>query len=179
MNLAEKEEMFDIVDENNSIIGKEMRSIVHKGGLLHRSVHVIVFNSEGEIFLQKRTHKKLIAPSVWDLSAAEHLEQGEDYRKAVLRGLREELSINVNDVTELRSVHIQKFEYNDGKTIDNELVKFYKTVYDGEIKIDPNEVAEGRFFTVDEIKQMVKENPDQFSPWFLEEWEWMEENKTV
>src|SRR4051812_43883356 len=85
------EEVFDVVNELDEVIGQERRSVVHRTGLRHRAVHVLVFNSKGELFLQKRSMTKDTFPGAWDSSASGHLDTGEDYEACALRELGEEL----------------------------------------------------------------------------------------
>ena len=72
------EEVFDICDKDNVVIGREKRIEVHRKGLLHRAVHVLVYDEDKKkLLLQKRAEKKRINPSKWDLSVGEHLQPGE------------------------------------------------------------------------------------------------------
>ena len=72
------EEIFDIVNERDEVIGRAPRAEVHARGLLHRAAHMLVFNSRGEVFLQKRSLRKDRQPGVWDSSASGHVDAGED-----------------------------------------------------------------------------------------------------
>ena len=85
------EEIFDIVNEYDEVIGRLPRRMVHRDGHKHRAVHVLVFNSRGRIFLQKRSLTKDTFPGAWDSSASGHLDSGEDYDACAVRELREEL----------------------------------------------------------------------------------------
>ncbi|MCS7338324.1 MAG: NUDIX domain-containing protein, partial [Verrucomicrobiae bacterium] len=86
-------EFFDVVNAADEVIGRQPRAEVHRLGLLHRAVHVLVFNSRGQVYLQKRAHTKDRQPGLWDSSASGHVDAGEDYDTAALRELREELGI--------------------------------------------------------------------------------------
>jgi len=165
-------ESIEIVDKDNRLIGTERRDIVHSKGLFHRTVNIFVFNPKG-VFLQKRSPDKDICPSCWDLSVAEHLKPGEPYKEAAVRGLKEELGIT-SAVSLLNGIHLQKNEYLGGKIKDYEFVELYKTTYVGDIVLQKSEVSEGRFFPISKVKRMVKESPGQFTPWFLEEWKFLE-----
>ena len=171
-------EVLDIVDENNKVIGKEKRDIVHSKGLFHRAVNIFLFNSKGFLFLQKRSASKDVCPLTWDISASETLKSGEDYHKAAIRGLQEELSINAK-LIKIRGVHLQKNEYFNGKIKDYEFVETYQALHNGYIKINKSEIAEGGFFNIKDIKDMIKKNRNQFTPWFIDEWSFMEENDLV
>ena len=82
-----EEEVFDIVDHRDRVIGQAPRSKVHHLGLLHRAVHILVFNARGELFLQKRSMSKDTFPGAWDSSAAGHLDAAEGYEEAAWREL--------------------------------------------------------------------------------------------
>ncbi len=92
--MNERDEILDVVDSEDLIIGKASRVQVHNNGLMHRSVHVLVFNSTGSLFLQKRSMIKGESPGLWDSSAAGHVESGEDYLNCAKRELEEELSLS-------------------------------------------------------------------------------------
>src|SRR5471030_872287 len=87
------EEIFDVVNDRDEVIGQQTRGEVHRLGLKHRAVHVLVFNVRGELFLQKRSLKKDTFPGAWDSSASGHLDHGEDYDACAVRELREEIGL--------------------------------------------------------------------------------------
>src|SRR4029077_17544623 len=89
------EEIFDVVNDRDEIIGRLPRSEVHRDGHKHRAVHVLVFNARGEVFLQKRSMTKDTFPGAWDSSCSGHLDSGEDYDTGAVRELREELGLLV------------------------------------------------------------------------------------
>jgi len=85
-----------VVDENDRIIGVKTRGEIHAQNLMHRSVHILVFNNNAEFFIQKRSMSKDTDPGLWDSSAAGHVDSGEDYYHCAIRELGEELGIVVN-----------------------------------------------------------------------------------
>jgi isopentenyl-diphosphate Delta-isomerase len=91
------DELFDVVDEQDRVIGQATRREVHAKGLKHRAVHVLVFNGQGQVFLHKRSMLKDSAPGLWGASCAGHLDAGENYDQAALRELKEELGISVDE----------------------------------------------------------------------------------
>ena len=82
------EEVFDVVNERDEVIGQNTRRQVHRLGLMHRAVHVLVFNAGGQVFLQKRSMLKDRQPGLWDSSASGHVDAGEDYDTCVVREVR-------------------------------------------------------------------------------------------
>src|SRR5262245_54889334 len=89
------EEIFDVVNERDEVIGRRPRHEVHRLGLMPRAVHVLVFNSAGQVFLQKRSMSKDRQPGLWDSSSSGHVDSGEDYDTCSLRELREEIGLKL------------------------------------------------------------------------------------
>lgn len=158
--MSELDEVLEIVDLDNNVIGKATRGECYKKGLLHRAVNIFIFNSKGEFFLHKRSEKKIKYPGYWDLSCSEHVKPGESFEEAAKRGLQEELGIEMKleIIIPIRHVNLNYQNY-----FDNELVVVFKGVYDGDFKFDLNEVESGQFFNIEKLPSLV-------TPWFLEDW---------
>ncbi|HSI82513.1 MAG: NUDIX domain-containing protein [Candidatus Methylacidiphilales bacterium] len=87
------EDIFDVVDDQDRVVRQERRSVVHAQGLLHRAVHILVFNAAGQVFLQQRSSLKDQFPLRWDSSSSGHVDAGEDYDTAAVREIAEELGV--------------------------------------------------------------------------------------
>ena len=87
------DELFDVVNEEDVVIGQELRSIVHQRGLWHRGVHVLLFTREGKLLVQQRSKNRPHAPLALDCSVSEHVKAGEDYLTAAMRGMKEEMNV--------------------------------------------------------------------------------------
>ena len=88
------EELFPIVDDSGNVLGKATRGECHNGSrLLHPVVHLHVFNSRGEVYLQRRPEWKDIQPGKWDTAVGGHLDYGETPEEALRREVSEELGI--------------------------------------------------------------------------------------
>lgn len=148
MNSDNNEEMFPLVDEQGNIIGAAKRGECHNGSkLLHPVVHLHVFNSKGELYLQKRPEWKDIQPGKWDTAVGGHIDLGENVEMALKREVHEELGI-----TDFQPEAIQSYVFESAR--EKELVYSYKTVYEGSIT-PSEELAGGRFWSIEEIKNNI------------------------
>lgn len=161
-------EILDIVDENGNVTGSALRVEAYEKGLLHPAVNVIIFNTKNQVFIQRRAANKDAFPLFWDISVAEHLKQGETFEAGAIRGLSEELSVDFTEVSLLRSMHLQMSEYSSGDKIvkEFELVELYGVVYDGEVVVNNEEVAEGKFVDISSLERFSEKD---FTPWGLDE----------
>lgn len=143
-------EVFDVVDINDNVVGKSSRGEAHKNkNLIHRSVGVVVINGDGKIFLQRRSSTKDKDALLWTISCSGHVLSGESYTDAAIRELEEELGI-----TGVTLMKLTKFLY---KGLDEtEIATLYKIDYSGEIKLQTEEILEGKFFNVNELNVAVK-----------------------
>jgi isopentenyldiphosphate isomerase len=147
------EEWFPIVDEVGNTIGKALRSVCHDGKsmLLHPVVHLHLFNSKHELFLQKRSKNKDIQPGKWDTSVGGHVSPGEAPAEALIREAGEELGLK-SFVPEF----LEKYIWESSR--ERELVNSFSTISDAIPVIDKDEIEEGRFWTLKEIKENLGKN---------------------
>lgn len=158
------EEMFDVVDEQDNVVGQQTRDKVHREDLLHRAVHIFVFNKHRELFLQKRSRLKDRHPGVWDSSAAGHLNAGEGYQETALRELEEELGI--------RDVELEEFgRVAACEGTGWEHVRIYLARHDGAMRFPCSEIESGQWFPIEEIRVWVEARPEDFASGFIECWD--------
>jgi isopentenyldiphosphate isomerase len=158
------EEIFDVVNDRDEVIDRRPRSEVHRLGLKHRATHVLVFNSRGEVFLQKRSMNKDRQPGVWDSSASGHLDSGENYDNCAVRELREELGLAGTQPLE------RLFKVEACAETDQEFVWVYRGEYEGPFTLHPDEIDEGGWFTPAEVTLWMKERPQDFASALLLIW---------
>jgi isopentenyl-diphosphate delta-isomerase type 1 len=159
------DEFFDIVDDLDQIIGRESRSEVHRRGLKHRAVHVLLFNSRGELFLQKRSQKKDTFPGAWDSSASGHLCCGEDYDQCALRELEEEIGLKPENAPE------RLFKIDACAETGQEHVWVYRCVSDRPLTLNLEEIERGDWFTPAGISKWISEKPNEFASAFPKIWQ--------
>src|SRR5574344_1796526 len=156
------DEMFPLVDEQGNIIGAITRGEAHDGSKkLHPVVHLHVFNSKGEIYLQKRPAWKDIQPSKWDTACGGHIDLGEDVKTPLKREAREELGI-----TDITTKEMGHYVFESAR--EKELVYVHKTIYNGDIQPSKEELDGGRFWSRDEILSNIGKNI--FTPNFENEY---------
>ncbi len=144
------EEWFPIVDEDGNVTGKALRSVCHDGisMLLHPVVHLHLFNTAGEMFLQKRATTKDIQPGKWDTSVGGHMRPGETPEESLMREAREELGIT-NFIPEF----LKRYIWESSR--ERELVHSFSTTSNDIPVIYPDEIDEGRFWQLKDIKQNI------------------------
>jgi isopentenyldiphosphate isomerase len=157
-------EWFDVVDDNDRIVGRALRWKVHARGLRHRAVHVLVFNRRGELFLQKRSMNKDTAPGVWDSSASGHLGSGEDYDACAIRELEEEIGLRTAGAPR-RWLRLPACAESG-----QEFVWVYRLEAEGPFVLNPAEIERGGWFAPGGIARLVREDPSRFASSFRLIW---------
>lgn len=144
-----QQEIFPIVDEEGRVIGSATRGECHGGSrLLHPVVHLHVFNSKGDIYLQRRPAWKDIQPGKWDTAVGGHIDYGETLEEALQREVREELGIK-----DFKAIFIDKYVFESQR--ERELVYVHRCIYDGEICPSTEELDGGRFWSMAEIREAM------------------------
>jgi len=152
------EDIFDVVNEHDEVIGREPRSVVHVRGLRHRAAHVLVFNAAGKVFLQLRSMTKDNNPGVWDSSCSGHVDAGETYVVAAERELMEEIGLLVEQPLE------PLFKLDACEDTGMEFCWVYRTQSEGPFDLNSEEIDEGRWFSAQELTEQLDANPEVYSP---------------
>jgi isopentenyl-diphosphate delta-isomerase type 1 len=157
------DELLDVVSDTDQVISREMRSVVHHRGLLHRGAHVFLFNPHNKLLVQTRSQHSDTYPLALDCSVSEHVKAGETYRQAALRGLWEELSIK-----DVRIKPVIKFKMEYGKG-DFEICVLYTGQANlAAVQFDPGEVQSVSFYHLKQLKKMLDDKPSDFSKWLAQ-----------
>jgi isopentenyldiphosphate isomerase len=152
-----EQEIFDVVNERDEVVGRAPRGEVHRLGLMHRAAHVLLFNSRGEVFLQKRSLSKDRQPGLWDSSAAGHVDAGEDYDACAVRELGEELGWKAPVPLE------RLFKLPASPQTGQEHVWVYRSEAQGPFTLDPREIERGEWFAPQEVTRWLAERPEDFA----------------
>ncbi len=165
------EEWLPLVDEKGNITGKAPRSVVHADkNLLHPVVHLQVVNSKKQLYLQKRPMSKLSQPGKWDASVTGHVAVNENVESALKREAKEEIGLENLNLVPVCS-YILKTEN------ESELVFLSFAKYDGEVRFNPDEVDDGRFWNLSEINSSLKSGI--FTPGFLTNLQILKKNSLI
>lgn len=151
------EELLCQVDGADQIVGPCRRGDAHGLGLRHRSVHILVFNAFGDLFLQKRSLTKDVNPGLWDSSAAGHVDFGESYDACAARELHEELNIEAGHAPELL------FKLEASEETGWEFIQVYRLQWDAPIDPNPEEISAGAWFSAAEMEGWFSARPEELT----------------
>lgn len=152
-----------LVDEHDRELGFMEKMEAHQKGVLHRAFSVLLFNSKGELLLQKRSATKYHSAGLWTNTCCSHPKPNEKIEEAVSRRLQEEMGIS------LMPEFAYKFLYKttlDNNLIEHELDHVFVGVYDGNPQINSNEVEDCKFVALSELRQEIALHPDAYTHWF-------------
>ena len=159
-------EMLETLDAAGRPAGLCPRAIVHRSGLWHRSVNVILLRPDDQMILQQRSHLKDVCPGAWDLSIAEHLQPGESFHDAALRGLEEELSLTGIVLAPWGGEISLRYEPAGSGIKDFEIQRLFVGRTDRDPPSGNDEVAATRCAPLEEVMQIRTNAPETLTPWF-------------
>jgi isopentenyl-diphosphate delta-isomerase type 1 len=163
------EEWFDIVDAQDVVVGRAPRNEVHRQRLRHRAVHILVFNSRGELFLQQRSLAKDDFPGAWDSSSAGHVGSGETYDHTALREVEEELGVRLDALPELL------FSLEASEETAWEFCRVYLAFHEGPFVLQASEIRGGGWFPPDAVEDWMERRPEDFSSAFRRIWKLLDQ----
>jgi isopentenyl-diphosphate delta-isomerase len=152
-----------LVDENDNAIGIMEKMEAHEKGQLHRAFSIVVFNSQGQMLIQKRAAKKYHSGGLWTNACCSHPTPKEEIELTVKKRLLYEMGI------ELSPQFIYKFVYQtnlDQNLIEHEVDYVFKGVYDGVPSVNAEEVEDWKFISIADLVNEIVANPDQYTYWF-------------
>ena len=152
------------VDKNDSVIASGTKQNAMENGIAVRISRVFLINPSGELLIQKRS-PKVALPYRWDQSAAGHVDEGEDYKTAAYRELKEEMGID--DVT-LKFLAKYYTEEHDEALAKKRFNMLFIGDYQGKVKIDKDEVSAFRWISRDDLRNEMSQSPDKFTEGFRE-----------
>jgi len=157
------EEKVILVNEKDEQIGLMPKLEAHEKAQLHRAFSIFILNSKNEVMLQQRASEKYHSPLLWTNTCCSHQREGETNIQAGNRRLQEEMGFS----TELKELFhfIYKAPFDNGLT-EHELDHVMIGYYDGDPKINTDEVESWKWMNIDAIKQDMQDNPSIYTVWF-------------
>ncbi len=148
------------VNDKDEVVGAGTKEDAWEKGIPHRIVAIFIFNSRGDLLIQKRSPNVPTSPNLWDKSAGGHVDEGEDYVNAAKRERKEELGIHNLKLKEVGKFFLR--EIDEKGRMKNRFHMLYKTEYDDQISFDKNDVAEIKWISPDELKKWINKRPEDF-----------------
>jgi isopentenyl-diphosphate Delta-isomerase len=152
-----------LVDEADTVIGSMDKMEAHRKGVLHRAFSILIFNSKGELLLQKRSTKKYHSGGLWTNACCSHPAPGEPIVEATRKRLQHEMGIDLQPEFAYKFLYEYKL---DNGLIEHELDHVFVGKYDGKPDINTDEVEDWKFLSVEDLRREVKEQPDDYTVWF-------------
>jgi isopentenyl-diphosphate delta-isomerase len=166
--VSSEEDLLIVVDERDNVVGHKSKRECHDGhGVLHRAFSVFVFNSHGEVLLQKRSANKRLWGGYWSNSCCSHPRQGEDIPTAAVRRLREELGLEAKLTTLYKFTYHARF--GDAGS-EHELCSVLVGKSDALPDPHPEEIAQLDWVSPERLDRELLTHPEEYTPWFKMEW---------
>lgn len=172
--MINSQELVFVVDENNQPLDPQVRSVVHKNGLWHRTSGIWVINDEKQILCQKRSMKKDVNPGIWETFFGGHLEPGEEYLHNAASEASEELGIPIDakDIIPYKVFKSDKpnhkeFQHVFGLILNKETSEF---------AFEKDEIDSLQWKEIDELKRILTVDKDKkwvIKPWDREVLNWL------
>lgn len=162
-----KDEILDLVDDNDNVIGQEERTIALKNNRKNiRVINIFVYTSDNRIIVPLRSSNRRIFPNCYDFSVGGFVTSGDGYEKTAYKELEEELGITGVKLEELGYFHPEEL----GTACFS---KLYKLVYDGVLNYDRDGITDIFYLTEKEIKEMINNNPEKFKDDYIKLFNWL------
>ena len=152
-----------LVDENDQEVGAMEKLEAHEKGLLHRAFSVLLFNSKGEMLLQKRAKSKYHSAGLCSNACCSHPRPGEHIEAAVKRRMMEELGVDV------KTDFSHKFIYNisfPNNLIEYEFDHVFTGLFDGRPMINSEEIEDWKYVNIRELSTEIRLHPENYTHWF-------------
>ncbi|WP_288461815.1 isopentenyl-diphosphate Delta-isomerase [uncultured Chryseobacterium sp.] len=157
------EEFVVLVNPEDKVLGLMEKQQAHINGLLHRAFSVFLFNSNGEMLLQKRASGKYHSPLKWTNAVCSHPRSEETYLEGAKRRVKEELGIDVELSEKFNFIY--KADVGNGLW-EHELDHVFTGTFEGEFYLNKEEVEEVRYISLENLNKEISESPDHFTEWF-------------
>lgn len=152
-----------LVDVNDNAIGTMEKMEAHYKGVLHRAFSILIFNTKGEMLIQKRADTKYHSAGLWTNACCSHPKPGEPLEVSAKERLKHEMGVDANVAFSHKFIY--RTELNDD-LVEHELDHVFIGTFDGQPKINPEEVADWKYVNFQDLRKDVQMNPQNYTPWF-------------
>jgi isopentenyl-diphosphate Delta-isomerase len=152
-----------LVDEDDNAIGAMDKLEAHYKGVLHRAFSILIFNSKGELLLQKRSNKKYHSGGLWTNSCCSHPKPDEHIAKAASSRLMHEMGIDLQPQFAYKFLYKTKLDNN---FTEHELDHVFTGVFDGTPTVNADEVSDWKFISIEKLRADILKHPDNYTIWF-------------
>ena len=152
-----------LVDTSDQEVGSMEKMEAHQKGALHRAFSILLFNSKGELLLQKRAKTKYHSGGLWTNTCCSHPLPGESMHHATHRKLIQEMGIPLHTEFAFKFTYKIKLDHD---LIEHEIDHVYVGLFDGEPQPNENEAEDWKFFPLDKLREDMRLNPQDYTYWF-------------
>jgi isopentenyl-diphosphate delta-isomerase len=150
-----------LVDEKDNEIGSGEKVKVHQEGKLHRAFSIFVFNSKGELLLQKRSKSKYHSGGLWSNTCCSHPRPDQNLKEEAERRLMEEMGIDCK----LKEVFSFLYKANLGNLTEYEFDHLFVGNFDGNPRLNKEEAEDWKWIKINELRKEIDKNPEEFTAW--------------
>lgn len=155
-----------LVDEKDRQIGAEEKIKAHRERKLHRAFSVFIFNSKGELLIQKRAKRKYHSGGLWANTCCSHPRLGKNLKKEAEKRLKEEMGIDCNLKKVFNLIYNIQVKTRGGILFEHEFDHIFVGKFNGNPKPNKKEVEDWKWIGLDELKRDIKKNPQKYASWF-------------
>ncbi|GGE06339.1 isopentenyl-diphosphate Delta-isomerase [Psychroflexus salis] len=159
----EQEEKVILVNRKDEVLGLMPKMEAHEKAKLHRAFSVFIYNDKNELMLQQRALSKYHTPGLWTNTCCSHQRLGETNIEAGKRRLQEEMGFTTNLQETISFIYEAPFE--NGLT-EHEYDYILVGKYNDDPNPNPDEVANWKWISLEDVKKDIKENPNLYTAWF-------------
>lgn len=152
-----------LVNSNDEEIGTMEKLEAHQKGILHRAFSVLLFNSKGELLLQKRAKTKYHSAGLWTNTCCSHPLPCENIHEATKRKLFQEMGIDFSPI------FLYKFTYKeqlDSQLTEHECDYVFVGDFEGKPVLNPHEAEDWKYMSLTALRQDIQTNPHSYTAWF-------------
>ena len=154
-----RHEVLDVVDDADTVIGREQRAVVYERRLRHRVASIVVRDPAGAVLVHRRTATKLVSPAKLDMLVGGVVDAGETYDACAARELAEEVGVTG---TPLRHVTDVRYDGEVASAPWPQWIHLYEVTWDGPVTPQASEVDWWSWLRVDEVEERVAADPGEW-----------------